>query len=153
MLFLLTAKTLRSSISLKQTVPKKVIDTNLNALGQTVSTQGSKIDQTADKISLLVSSDNQILEGVIVDAINGGTVKIAAKNVVIDGNTTFANGYNPADKNRLYVTDYFNDPVTGLSKDPLANITNAEKELRLGDQWEAIDWELVNGVVTYTGIS
>lgn len=76
----------------------------VNDLTGRVTTAEGDITIASDKISMLVTVDNTIKAGVIVDAINNGTVNIIGARVNIDGTTTFSSGYNPYDKSRTFLT-------------------------------------------------
>ena len=85
-----------SIVTNAEQIALRVAKTEFDPVVGRVTTAESQITQYAGKIALMVADDNTIKAGVIVDAINGGTVKIAANKVQIDGTTTFAPGYNPS---------------------------------------------------------
>ena len=115
-----------SIVTNAEQIALRVAKTEFDPLVGRMTTAESTITQNAGKISLMVAEDNTIKAGVIVDAINGGTVKIAANKVQIDGTTTFAPGYNPSESVRyLYMQE--NDP--SLSWDA------AYKEKMLNARW------------------
>ena len=98
-----------SIVTNAEQIALRVAKTEFDPVVGRVTTAESQITQYAGKIALMVAEDNTIKAGVIVDAINGGTVKIAANKVQIDGTTTFAPGYNPSETVRyLYIQE--NDP-------------------------------------------
>lgn len=58
----------------------------------------SSITQTASEIALRVWDSSSTKASVVVWAINWWTVKIEAKNIQINGTTTFSSGYDPTTK-------------------------------------------------------
>ena len=68
-----------------------------------VTSHETSIQQTTNDIRLLVSANGVIQAGVIVDAINNGTVTIAGNKINIDGTTVFATGFNPSKKNTVFI--------------------------------------------------
>lgn len=69
-------------------ISSKVAASDFNDLTGRVTTAESNITQSASKISLLINSDDTIVAGVIVDAINSGTVLIQGDRLQIDSRIT-----------------------------------------------------------------
>lgn len=107
------------------------------------SVLNSSITQTANSIQLKTTQNDSVRAALTVSNINGGTVKIAAKNIQIDGNTTFSNGYDPSGKiNSGEAAADINNNTTTINGGKLTTGTVLADSIR---------GNLINGVSIYGG--
>jgi len=96
------AKTIRAPELIERVYDAKILaerETRLREKNYITSFQlMNKIFMVDDEIALRVGDDDNTKAQIVVNAINGGTVLIDAKNVQISGYTTFTSGYDPTTK-------------------------------------------------------
>lgn len=133
-----------SITQLANSITSKVSSTDYNTNNTAIGTRFSQVEQTASKWSLILNENGTAKAAVIVDAINGGSVNIAAARVNISGDTTFSAKYDPSKKIQNFNTQpthpYF---VNDLYCDATGIIWKCAKDSLVGG-YSVSDWVLAS---------